>query len=304
MTVPSIIDAQALHRQRERHAASTAEDAFLLEEITRRVVDRLADIKRDFATALEFGCRHGVLGRALTARWPELQLVSLDPSPSLVTCAQGARVVGGLELPPFRDGVFDAVFSVLSLHAVNDLPGLLAQLRRTLRPDGLLLMALPGGDTLIELRRALLAAELAVTGGVSPRVLPFVDVRDLGSLLQRAGFALPVVDLDRITLTYADTFGLLAELRRAGEANTLQERRRTPLRRDVLGAMAAHYAREDSDARGRIKVTVDILFATAWSPDAGQQQPARRGSGTVSLAKAMGVDPAILAGDAPPKPRS
>jgi SAM-dependent methyltransferase len=296
MTTPVVFDTAALHRQRERRAAGLMVDPFLLDEIHHRLVDRLDDIKRRFARVLDVGARHGTLARTLRARDPEVAVVSADPAPSLARHAPGPRVVSALELLPFADHTFDAVVSAGSLHHVNDLPGALVQMRRTLAPDGLLLVAFPGGDTLVELRRALTIAEAELVGGASPRVAPFVDVRDLGALLQRAGFALPVVDVDRLTLTYEHPLALLAELRRAGEANVLAERSRRPLRRDVLMAMTERYLADDVDARGRIRVTVDVLFATAWAPHASQQQPARRGSGSVNLAKAMGVDPAILEG--------
>ncbi len=297
MSVPAVFDLRALRRQRDRHAAAMAADPFLLDEIADRLVDRLGDIKREFDRILDLGGRHGPLAR----RFGEAQIVVADPSQRLCAMADRPAVVTELEALPFAEASFDAVVSAGSLHHVNDLPGLLAQLRRCLRPDGLLLIAFPGGDTLIELRRALLQAELELTGGASPRVSPFADVRDLGALLQRAGFALPVVDLDRVTLTYGDPLALLRDLRRGGEANALAERPRRPLRRDVLMRALELYARNDADARGRINVTVDLLFATAWTPHPEQQQPAQRGSGTVNLARAMGVDPAILAGKAPPR---
>jgi SAM-dependent methyltransferase len=299
MSTPFVFDTAALHRQRERRAPGLVEDAFLLDEIAARLVDRLDDIKRDFPRILDLGGRHGSLARALAARAPDAEIVSADPSPRLVADAPAPRVASTLELLPFADNAFDAVVSAGSLHHVNDLPGALVQMRRALVPDGLLLVAFPGGDTLVELRRAFTMAEAELTGGASPRVAPFVDVRDLGGLLQRAGFALPVVDVDRLTLTYAHPLALLQDLRRAGEANVLTERSRRVLRRDVLMAMAERYLTDDVDERGRIRVTVDLLFATAWAPHASQPQPARRGSGTVNLARAMGVDPAILEGRRP-----
>ncbi len=301
MSVPTLFDLAALRRQRDRHAQAMAADAFLLDEIASRLLGRLGEIKRSFVDVLDLGGRHGLLARRLA----HCRTVTLDPSPRLCSMAPPPRVAGQLEALPFAPESFDAVLSAGSLHHVNDLPGLLVQLRACLRPDGLLLVSFPGGDTLVELRRALMRAEAEVTGGASPRVSPFTDVRDLGALLQRAGFALPVVDVDRLTLTYADPLALLRDLRRAGEANLLAERSRCPLRRDVLRRAFECYARDDTDARGRINVTVDLLFATAWAPHPQQQQPARRGSGTVDLARAAGIDPAILEGkkpaDDPPK---
>ena len=300
MSTPLVFDLDALHRQRSRRATTIMADPFLLEEMAARLVDRLADVTRRFPRVLDLGARHGVLGRAIAAHAPATEIISADPAAALVRHASGPRVASALELLPFADASFDAVVSAGSLHAVNDLPGTLVQLRRALKPDGLLLAAIPGGDTLVELRSALMQAEVELTGGASPRVAPFTDVRDLGSLLQRAGFALPVVDVDRITLTYADPLALMRELRAGGEANVLYERSRRPLRRDVLLRTIERYLADDVDARGRIRVTVDVLFAAGWSPDPSQQQPARRGSGTVDLARAMGVDPAILEGERKP----
>lgn len=301
MNSPILFDTDALHRQRRRRAPGLKADAFLLDEVAARLVDRLDDVRYAFDAVLDLGSRHGALGRAVLARRPETHLVSADPAPSLVADAPGERVASGLELLPFADARFDAVLSALSLHAVNDLPGTLVQLRRALRPDGLLLVAFAGGETLTELRQALMLAEAEVTGGASPRVMPFVDVRDLGDLLRRTGFVLPVADVDRLTLTYADAFALVQELRRAGEANVLRERTQRPLRRDVLVRMAEIYRERFADPRGRLRVTVDVLFATAWSPGPNQPQPAKRGSGMVNLADAMGVDPSILEGRAPPR---
>ncbi|MFW5678762.1 MAG: methyltransferase domain-containing protein [Pseudomonadota bacterium] len=298
MSGPLVFDVGTMRRQRDRHAAGLIADDFLLGEMVERLVERLDDIRREFVDVLDLGGRHGPLAEALRRREPRTRAVVLDPSAKLCTAADAPSVVADLETLPFRPASFDAIVSAGSLHHVNDLPGLLRQARDCLKPDGLLLLAFAGGETLSELRHALMAAELDVTGGAGPRVAPFVDVRDLGALLQRAGFALPVVDCDRLTLTYADPLALMADLRRAGEANVLRERPRTPLRRDVLARALEHYAARDTDPRGRIKVTVDLLFATAWAPHPDQQQPARRGSGTVNLAKAMGVDPDILSGKA------
>lgn len=271
-------------------------DDSLLAELANRLVDRVADVTRRFPCVLDLGGRHGPLARALRIHDPETEVVVAEPSAVLAAAAPVASVVMDLERLPFADASFDAVVSAGSLQWVNDLPGLLVQIRHVLRPDGLLLAAFPGGDTLIELRQALLAAELDVSDGASPRVAPFVDVRDLGALLQRAGFVLPVVDVDRVVLTYPDPLQLLREIRHAGEANLLRGRGQKPLSRRVLARTFERYAAEHVDHRGRLQVTVDLLFATGWSPAPNQPQPARRGTGTVNLAKAMGVDPAILDG--------
>ncbi len=194
----------------------------------------------------------------------------------------------------------DLITSVFALHAVNDLPGVLIQVRRALKPDGLFLAALFGGDTLTELRQSLAAAEIEILGGVSPRVAPFADVRDLGGLLQRAGFALPVADVERTIVRYGDVLSLIRDLRAMGETNALAERSRKPMRRDMLAAAVDHYARHFADPDGKLRATFDIVYLTGWAPHASQQQPLKPGSAKARLAGALGTSE-WPAGDAPPK---
>jgi SAM-dependent methyltransferase len=183
----------------------------------------------------------------------------------------------------------DLLTSVLTLHTVNDLPGVLLQARGALKPDGLFLAALFGGDTLSELRQSLAAAEIETTGGVSPRVAPFADVRDLGGLLQRAGFALPVADVERTVVRYADLFSLVHDLRAMGETNALAERSRKPMRRDMLAAAIAHYGAQFADSDGKLRATFDIVYLTGWAPHESQQQPLRPGTAKARLAAALGT---------------
>ena len=184
------------------------------------------------------------------------------------------RVAADEEALPFADGSLDLVVSALALQFVNDLPGTLIQIRRALKPDGLLLAALIGGDTLTELREAFAAAESEIEGGVSPRVAPFADLRELGALLQRAGFALPVVDVDRLTVRYASVLALMRDLRRMGATNVLGERRRTPLRRATLAAAWRKSMRERfADADGRVRATFEIVWLSGWAPHESQQKP-------------------------------
>ena len=190
---------------------------------------------------------------------------------------------------PFGDGIFDLVVSALALQFVNDLPGTLVQIRRTLKPDGLFLAALIGGETLTELRQSFAAAESEVEGGVSPRVAPFADLRDLGALLQRAGFALPVTDIDRIIVRYDSAFALMHDLRRMGATNLLIDRRRVPLRRATLMRMAEIYSERFSDADGRVRATFEIVWLSGWAPHPSQQQPLRPGSAKARLADALGT---------------
>jgi SAM-dependent methyltransferase len=247
---PRIFDAKAIALHRAR-AARIGGDAFLSREAADGVAARLSGIRRDFPRRLEM-----VLG-------------------------DGEHVEAPYPL--------DLLTSVLTLHSVNDLPGVLAQARRALKPDGLFLAALFGGDTLTELRQSLAAAEIAIKGGVSPRVSPFADVRDLGGLLQRADFALPVADVERTVVRYGDVFSLVRDLRVMGETNALVERSRKPMRRDMLAAALAHYAEHFADADGKLRATFDIVYLTGWAPHESQQQPLKPGSARAKLADALGT---------------
>ena len=286
-----VFDRGLVRRRRERAAASLPGADFLVREVGDRLVERLGDLRREFGTALVLGGHRGRFADALAAQPSVGGLVVADSSLAMLEGCPGQRVVADEEALPFGADRFDLATSVQLLHWVNDLPGTLAQLRYTLRPDGLLLLALPGGETLAELRAALLDAELEVEGGAGPRVSPFLDVRDAGALLQRAGFALPVVDVDRLRVSYPDPLALLRDLRAMGETNALVERRRG-LRRETLARALSLYAeRHGEGADGRVTATFDIVFLTAWKPHPSQQRPLRRGSGQVDLAQALGRTP-------------
>jgi SAM-dependent methyltransferase len=212
-------------------------------------------------------------------------IVGID---TLVPVEPGSRFVAAdEEVLPLADASLDLAVSALALQWVNDLPGTLAQIRRALRPDGLFLAALLGGDTLTELRQSFAAAEAEIEGGVSPRVAPFADMRDVGALLQRAGFALPVADVDRLIVRYDTPFGLMQDLRGMGATNVLLERRRTPLKRATLQRMVQIYAERFSDPDGRLRATFDIVWLSGWAPHESQQQPLRPGSARTRLADAL-----------------
>jgi SAM-dependent methyltransferase len=260
-------DALALHRAR---AARMGGDAFLLRDAAQGLAERLAAVNRSFARGLCIDPDPGIL--PVLAPWARhWTKAALGPDDAL-----------GLE-----PGSFDLAVSVLALHAVNDLPGVLAQIRRGLKPDGLFLGALFGGATLSELREALAAAELETSGGVSPRVYPFADVRDLGGLLQRAGFALPVADVERTTVLYRDFPSLLRDLRAHGETNALAERSRKALSRRTLAAALAYYESNHVDNDGRLRATFEIIYLTGWAPHESQQQPLKPGSAKTRLADAL-----------------
>jgi NADH dehydrogenase [ubiquinone] 1 alpha subcomplex assembly factor 5 len=285
----AVFDRRAVRVRRDR-AARRAGFGFLFAEGAERLLDRLEDIDRRFPVALDLGCRDGSLGRVRGERGGIERLVQVDVSPAFVARTAGWRLAAEAEALPFSPGSFDAVLSALALHWVNDLPGALLQLRRALKPDGLLLASLLGGDTLSELRQSFMAAELAEEGGVSPRVSPFAELRDLGGLMQRAGFAMPVVDSDRITVTYPNALALMRELRGMGESNAVAERRRSFTRRTTLVRAAAIYGERFGQPDGRIPASFEIITLTAWAPHESQPQPLRPGSATTRLAAALGTD--------------
>ncbi|WP_339830290.1 methyltransferase domain-containing protein [uncultured Parvibaculum sp.] len=287
-----IFDRTTHARHRARAAAGFAEHDFLVQRAATDIAERLAGINRDFALALDLGCHRGALATA-TAE-PGIKrpafIVSADIAPAMLAHAPGQRVAADEEALPFRDGSLDLVTSILSLHWVNDLPGALIQIRRALKADGLFMAALFGGETLTELRQSLAQAEIECEGGLSPRVSPFADIRDIGSLMQRAGFALPVVDADRVTVRYADPLRLMAELRGMGESNALSERRRTPLRRATLLRAVEIYRERFGLPDDRVPATFEIVTATGWAPHQSQQQPLQPGSAATRLADALGSE--------------
>ncbi|MEX0692968.1 MAG: methyltransferase domain-containing protein [Rhodospirillales bacterium] len=303
----NVFDRTLVRRHRDRAAPDLADHDFLFMEGAERLCDRLLDINRHFSLGLDLGCHAGELSRALAAIGRIDTLVQADLSLDMARMALARTirptVVMDEEQLPFALNIFDIVMSNLSLHWVNDLPGALAQIRMSLKPDGLFLGQLLGGETLFELRSVLGDAEHTLDGGWSPRVSPFADVRDLGALLQRAGFALPVVDTDTITVRYADPFRLLRDLRGMGESNAVLERRRVPLKRQTLMAAMARYVERFADADGRIPATFEILTMTAWAPAPTQQKPLQPGSAGRSLARALGGDEISLGEKADPKGR-
>jgi SAM-dependent methyltransferase len=283
MSGPPVIFDHALAdvRRRRAHRMAVAGAAFLYRAVAADVAERLAAVKRRFALAIEIGSPLPVL--AATGQVD--RIVRLDR-----IAETGPEVVGDAELLPFAPESLDLAVSVLTLHATNDLPGALAQMRRALKPDGLFLAAFLGGDTLIELREAFAMAEAEVSGGASPRIAPFTDVRTAGALMQRAGFALPVTDQDRHIVRYASALHLMRDLRAMGLTNTLVERDRRPLRRAVLMRTIDIYGERFADPDGRVRATFEIVSLSGWTPHESQQQPLRPGSARMRLADALGTD--------------
>jgi NADH dehydrogenase [ubiquinone] 1 alpha subcomplex assembly factor 5 len=284
----TIFNRALVRRRRDRAASGFGEYDFLLGEMAERLSDRLSDTTRKFPLALDLGCHQGQLARILQGRGNIQTLVQSDISLQMLKHAQGPRVVADEEWLPFADDTFDLVMSVGSLQWVNDLPGTLAQIHRTLKPDGLLLAVIPGGETLRELRECLTEASVQTESGASPRISPFVDVRDAGALLQRAQFALPVADTELVTVSYENPLSLMLDLRGMGETNALHEGHKSFTRRRTLMRAAAIYQEKYGDNLGRITATIELVTLTGWKPAATQQQPARRGSGKLSLAAVLG----------------
>jgi SAM-dependent methyltransferase len=270
-TIAPVLFDRALLARRQRRTLRLGPATFLLDRVAEDMADRLSAVKRDFVDAADIWTP----GAGLTAHAPFLSFrrIGSEESPT--------------EVLPLEPASLDLAVSALAFQSVNDLPGVLAQIRRALKPDGLLLAAMIGGETLTELRQSFAAAEAECEGGVSPRVAPFADLRDVGSLLQRAGLALPVTDVDRIVVRYDNAFALMQDLRRMGATNILVERRRMPTRRSTMLRMAQIYAERFADSDGRIRATFDIVWLSGWAPHESQPKPLRPGSAKVRLEDAV-----------------
>jgi SAM-dependent methyltransferase len=285
---PVIVD-RALLRARQRRALALGPSTFLLDRVAEELADRLGAVLRAFPCGLDLATATDAVRRVLVGSHKVGSIIAANALAAEEAGRSGLAVAADAEALPFRDGALDLVVSGLALHFVNDLPGTLVQIRRALKPDGLFVAALLGGDTLTELRQTFAAAEAEMEDGLSPRVLPFADLRDLGALLQRAGFALPVTDVDRLTVRYASPLALMHELRRMGATNPLVDRRRRPLRRATLARMLDIYGERFADPDGRIRATFEIVYLSGWAPHESQQQPLAPGSARTRLADALGT---------------
>ncbi len=283
---PTIFD-RSLLRARQRRARQLGPATFLLDRVAGELAERLSVVLRPFERAVDLGTPTDALRLTLAASGRIATLIAA--SPAVTAEVASLAVAADEEALPFADASLDLVVSALALQFVNDLPGTLIQIRRALKPDGLLLAAMIGGETLNELREAFAEAESEIEGGLSPRVSPFADIRDLGALLQRAGFALPVIDSDRLTVRYDNPLALMRDLRAMGATNILTERRRTPLRRATLQRMIEIYARRFADADGRLRATFEIVWLSGWAPHESQQKPLKPGSAARRLADALGA---------------
>jgi SAM-dependent methyltransferase len=270
-TAAPILFDRALLRARQNRARRSGPVTFLFDRVAEDMEERLAAVTRDFSDAAEIWTPGELLRKPVADRFTSITRIETDETETLRLAPES----------------LDLAVSALAFQFVNDLPGVLAQIRRALRPDGLLLAAMIGGDTLTELRQAFAQAEAECEAGVSPRVAPFADLRDIGALLQRAGFALPVTDVDRVVVRYDSAFALMADLRAMGATNVMIERRRTPTRVATMLRMAAIYNSRFADPDGRIRATFDVIWLSGWAPHESQPKPLRRGSAKASLEAAV-----------------
>lgn len=286
----TLFDLALINRRRDRWAKSAAAHDFLLQRTCEDLASRLQFINRQFANALILGAHHGVMGRALSRTDNVDWIISADSTERLIGECPAPKIVANQEWMPIKAGSMDLIVSPLTLQFANDLPGTLVQIQRALKKDGLLLAAMLGGETLHELRYAWLQAESEIAGGAAPRVAPFADIRDLGALLQRAGFALPVVDSERLTVTYATPQALMQEIKAMAASNPLADRSSKPVTRRLLTRACEIYQDNYADpATGRIPATIEILTLSAWAPDASQPKPLKPGSAKMRLADALGA---------------
>lgn len=293
-----LFDRSLVQHHRNRAAKNFENHDFLIHHIAQEIAERLTGIGRTFPLGLDLGSHQGALvGHPLLNEKVDT-FFQCDLSPKMIAKAHGPRFAADEERLPVADESLNLVTSVLSLHWTNDLPGALIQINRSLKPDGLFLGAVLGGSTLHELRTSLSEAEVELEGGLSPRVSPMVDLRDAGSLLQRAGFGLPVTDSEPITVRYKSPFHLMRELRGMGETNAVLDRRKTPLRRKTLLRAVEIYQEKFGLEDGRIPATFEVIYLTGWAPHESQQKPLAPGSARTRLAEALKV-PEQSAGEKP-----
>ncbi len=283
MSAAVLFDPVILQRRRAACAPLLDRHGFLFDAGWDRLCERLGDVRRSFSAMLALGARHSPARHlALQQLYPGARVVLADQAEPLLQRHGGENMLWSENTAPLPAAAFDLVLCNGFLHTVNDVPGVLAQIRRTLKPDGLFLAALPGGRTLPELRDSFLAADMAQMAGAGPRLIPFIDRAQAAALMQRAGFALPVVDAETLVVTYGNMNGLLRDLRNMGESNVLRDRPPRP-GLSWLRSARDHYHRNHADADGRLRASIEIIFMTGWAPHESQQKPLPRGSGQIDL---------------------
>lgn len=293
-SIPQIFDRTELQNRRSRLAEADNASDFLLKRTCLDILDRLSAVNREFGFGLVLGWDGGYLGSDLGGSLAVNGLIHTDLNAKLSMHLPQPALAANEEHLPFADNQFDLVLSPLTLQWVNDLPGTLAQIRRTLKPDGFFAAALTGGDTLEELRTSFLNAESEFSNGATPRVAPTADMQALGALLQRAGFALPVIDRDKVIVRYDTPLALMADLRSMGATNILRDRSKIPLKRSVLARVVEFYHHHFADPDGRVRATFDIIHISGWAPHPSQQKPLKPGSAKSRLADALGVEEVSL----------
>ena len=278
-----VFDRKILRAKRTRAASHLKEHGFLFDWTSKQIIERLEVIKKKFPLVLQIGARSGLNNHQdFNGKFGIETLFTLDNTQSL-----SPSIIADEELSPFKNDVFDLVFSPLNLHTTNDLPGTLVQIRHSLKEDGLFIGALLGGETLYELRYAMNQAEIDIYGGQSPRVAPFADLPQMGALMQRAGFNLPVIDSEKITVTYDNTFKLMQDLRLMGESNIMLQRRKNFTPRQFFQKVEEIYKDKYAENDGRITSTFEIIFMLGWKPHDSQQKPLKPGSAKNRLSDAL-----------------
>ncbi len=288
----NVFDRRLLRQRRNRAAADFPDFDFLYQAVGDQLVDRLDTVRKELLVIADLGAGTSTLSKSLRHRRGTQTVINLDMSPAMAQRARGLAVVADEDLLPLRPQSLDAVVANLSLHWVNDLPGALAQIRMALKPDGVFLAAVMGGESLHELRTSLMEAETAVRGGVSPRVSPLIDMQDMSALMQRAGFALPVIDRDTISVDYASPFNLMHDLRGMAATNATVHRDRAPVPKKLMMEAARIYADKfpAEEEEGGVCATFDIIYVIGWAPADSQPKPLKPGSATARLADVLGTD--------------
>ena len=285
---PQVFDRSRIRRLHERSVVYYPKYSFLKTRVADELVERLADTPRTFDVALDLGSHTGIAASALLQSGKTACVFAADISEAMARACAVSAFVADEERLPVAEQSLDLVTSLLSLHAVNDLPGALVQIRRALKPDGLFVGCLFGAGTLKELRTCLMQAEIEFTGGAAQRIAPLPGLQDMAGLLQRAGFALPVADVDRVTVRYDTPFDLMADIKGMGESAAFADASRPPLSRRILSRMAELYTEQFADPDGRLRASFEIIWLSGWAPAPSQPKPLRPGSAKHSLASAVG----------------
>lgn len=285
-----LFNRSLIRSRRERIAASFSDYDFLNREISERLIDNLHDIKMSFETILSMN----LCDDTIRSYFKDVFLINQNMAHKMLAGKYGKKVQADEDLFPYKNQCLELIISCLTLHWINDIPGSLIQIRRSLKPNGLFMGAVFGGETLFELRASMLKAGIDIRGGATPHVSPFIDIRDAGTLMQRAGFSLPVISTERITVNYTDAFSLMKELKNMGENNALIKRFKGLTSKKFMFAVAEKYQQDYGNEDGKVSATFDVIYMKGWAPHESQQQPLKPGTGKISLKVALGSKPKSL----------